>query len=260
MKLVTLNAWGGRQNTVFFDWVKEQSNTADIFCFQELYSSINPIEPTNINGVLHDVKQRLSETLPNFVCFYREHSYNASEKVAVDFDLSYGLATFVKKELLEFFIDEGDIIINGVNRKGADYSIPTDRNLQYLRLKKNGKVINILNIHGVWIANYGKKDHPSRDDQSENIIKFIKNLDGEVILTGDFNLLPHTIALKSIENIGLRNLITENNITCTRSNLYTKPNKYADYTLISSGINLVNFELPYTEASDHLPMITEIQF
>jgi endonuclease/exonuclease/phosphatase family metal-dependent hydrolase len=126
--------------------------------------------------------------------------------------------------------------------------------------KKDGKVLNILNLHGVWIDKYGKKDHPARDEQSANIIKFIKNLDGEVVLTGDFNLLPDTQALKSIEDLGLKNLITENRITCTRSNLYTKPDKYADYTLVSSGVKVKNFEVPYTEASDHLPMVTEIEF
>jgi endonuclease/exonuclease/phosphatase family metal-dependent hydrolase len=36
-----------------------------------------------------------------------------------------------------------------------------------------------------------------------------------------------------------------------------KPEKFADYTLVSPEVEVKNFSVPYTEASDHLPMYVE---
>jgi endonuclease/exonuclease/phosphatase family metal-dependent hydrolase len=78
-----------------------------------------------------------------------------------------------------------------------------------------------------------------------------------VILLGDYNLNPETQSL-AILTQGRRNLISEYSIATTRSALYTKPLPYADYAIVSPDIVIKSFAVPYTEASDHLPLVVEI--
>lgn len=204
----------------------------------------------------------MKDLLPEFTAFYRETIYNSNLSGKTNFFLKYGLCIFVKNDLVKSIIDEGDVLVHGAKTSGPEnYDISPARNLQYLRLKIDGKILNILNFHGIWIKGFGKLDHESRILQSQNIIKFIQTLDGKIFLTGDFNLLPTTKSLQILETeLNLKNLITENKITSTRSNLYTKPDKYADYTLVSQDLEIISFEVPCCEISDHLPMITEIKF
>lgn len=60
----------------------------------------------------------------------------------------------------------------------------------------------------------------------------------------------------------MRNLIKEFNIKQTRSNLspYAKTKnfqKFADYTFITNDVVVKDFQVPYIEISDHLPLILE---
>lgn len=71
---------------------------------------------------------------------------------------------------------------------------------------------------------------------------------------GDFNLLPESESLKKFEEFGLRNLIKEYGITSTRSSLYQKEEKYADYAFVSKDIEVQEFAVLPDEVSDHLPL------
>lgn len=84
---------------------------------------------------------------------------------------------------------------------------------------------------------------------------------GSKIIVGDFNLLPETESLKIIGE-GMRNLIGEFNIARTRSNLspfFGKKEfqKFADYTLATPDVKVLDFKVLEVEVSDHLPMILE---
>ncbi len=78
------------------------------------------------------------------------------------------------------------------------------------------------------------------------------------MLCGDFNLLPDSESLLMVERIGLRNLIREYGITSTRTSLYPKDGRYADYAFISEGIQLKSFKVLPDEVSDHAPLLIEI--
>jgi hypothetical protein len=71
--------------------------------------------------------------------------------------------------------------------------------------------------------------------------------------------LPDTESLKKLENIGMRNLIKEFNITGTRSSHYAKPERFADYTLVSDGIKVNDFKVLPDEVSDHLAMYLDFE-
>ena len=85
-------------------------------------------------------------------------------------------------------------------------------------------------------------------------------------MMGDLNLLPQTESVALFERAGYRNLITEYNIKTTRGTLMRKLypqfehgpygfQEFADYTFMSSDLEVQSFEVPDVPISDHLPMI-----
>lgn len=117
--------------------------------------------------------------------------------------------------------------------------------------------MTIINFHGLWNGK-GKTDNEDRILQSRNIVDFIGGLKGEVVLCGDFNLLPDTESIKIFEDAGLRNLIKEYGITSTRTSHYTKPGKYADYVFVSRGVRVKDFKVLPEEVSDHSALLLEM--
>lgn len=129
------------------------------------------------------------------------------------------------------------------------------RDLQRVEFSHLGKTYTILNFHGMWTGK-GKEDTNKRIEQSEKIRKIFNEAKGAKILCGDFNLKPDTKSIDILSD-GNRNLIREYNITSTRSVLYTKPTKFADYIIISSEIEVKNFKVLQDQISDHLPLFLE---
>lgn len=215
----------------------------DVFCLQEVYHDAKGKEVIYTDAQL-DIYEDISKVLVDYNRFYRPHLKDY-----------YGLAIFVKKgiEVLE----EGEHYVH----KHEGYT-PTKhvgfhaKNVQYINLFFEDKEINIINFHGLWNGN-GKTDTEDRINQSKNIKNFVKTLSGEVIICGDFNLRPDTESLKILE-VGMKNLITDYGITSTRTSLYTKPEKYADYVLVSNNIEVKDFRVLPEEVSDHSALLLEI--
>lgn len=136
------------------------------------------------------------------------------------------------------------------------------RNIQYVTIQTAAGPITVINFHGLWTGagvGKGKKDSPERLEQSTKILEFAKNIQHPFILCGDFNLLPDTESIRKFEDAGLRNLIREHKVTSTRTSFYTKPQKFADYVFVSTGIILKDFKVLPDEVSDHTPLFIEIQ-
>ena len=51
----------------------------------------------------------------------------------------------------------------------------------------------------------------------------------------------------------------ETGVTSTRSHYYTKPEKFADYILVSPDITVVDFNVLPDVISDHLPLVLEFR-
>ena len=113
----------------------------------------------------------------------------------------------------------------------------------------------VCNLHGHWTPNF-KGDNPARLEQSKNIKKLLDGFDGAKILCGDFNVAPDTKSMAILET-SMRNLIKEHKITSTRSHFYTKEVKFADYIMVSPGIQVKKFEVIQDIVSDHLPLLLE---
>lgn len=247
MKIITLNVWGGRIYKPLLEFIQRHKDV-DIFCFQEMYHDAEGKEPNEKwknEGALHLLTD-IEKLLPEHKIFFRPH-----------FDDFWGLSLFVKNSLP--ILEEGELFIHKhkgyVSKENEDF-LP--KNLQYLKTRYNDRDITIINVHGLWNGQ-GKTDTEDRIDQSKKIIDFAKNISHDFVLCGDFNLLPETQSLRMIEKeLGLRNLIVEYSVSSTRTSIYKKPVKFADYIFVTPNIHVSGFKVLPDEVSDHAALFLEI--
>ena len=73
---------------------------------------------------------------------------------------------------------------------------------------------------------------------------------------GDFNVLPDSRLFDELAELGLADLVTARGFTDTRTSYYGKPNRFADYLLVSAGVTVVDFDVVEApEVSDHRPLL-----
>ncbi len=73
-----------------------------------------------------------------------------------------------------------------------------------------------------------------------------------------FSAMSNTQSIKILEDADLRNLVTEYGVTSTRTSLYKKPEKFADYIFVSKGVEVLDFKVLPEEVSDHAALYVEI--
>lgn len=251
MKLITLNTWGGKRFAELEAFINDKKDQADIFCFQEVFSTTSKNEEfedyrvnlySEFQNSLHDFTGKMATRGTGYLYFK-----------PVDFDLSYGLAAFLRPDLkLEEFSDE--IVCSKVAHDGREVLI----NVQIIRLEN----VTILNLHGVWIKDSHKKDAPERIKQSEALKEIMeKERAGgrEVILCGDLNLRPDTESIEIIESADLRNLVAEYGVIDTRTEFYDKDVRFADYIFVSDGVKVNDFKVLPDVVSDHAPLYLDFE-
>jgi endonuclease/exonuclease/phosphatase family metal-dependent hydrolase len=172
----------------------------------------------------------------------------------VDYELYFGLAMFVRTNIA--VKQEGEVFVYRERDSAVDGDNSTlGRNLQYVQFENDKRKFTIVNFHGLWNGK-GKVDAPERIEQSQKAKTFLDSIKGAKILCGDFNLLPDTKSIGILEQ-GMTNLVKKYDVTSTRSHFYTKPEKFADYILISPEVKVLNFEVLQDAVSDHLPLTLE---
>lgn len=242
MKIISLNTWAGVVLEPLLDFF-EKYKDADVFCLQEIYSRAEgKTEPHPELDMKLDLFERIEERLKDTHTGYFRPAHK-------DY---YGQAIFVKNSLQ--IEEEGDIFI--YENKDPEGRGRHSRNLQYIRINVNEKPTVIANLHGLWNG-MGKTDTEDRLEQGRRIRDFVSRCSEQVIVVGDFNLNPDTQSLAIAEE-GMRNLIKEYGITSTRTSLYTKEGKFADYALVSPDVNVLGFKVLPDEVSDHAALCIEV--
>lgn len=252
MKIMTLNTWGGKLCLDLIKFLIKQRDI-DAFCFQEVYDTESGV--TESNGARMDLFHQLQEALPyhhgRFAAVDSNFDYNGP----VDFPVSYGLALFVRKTLTVAFYDDPVVYENNQNtdfRTGHSVA----GKIQIVTIVEKNIPYSIINARGIW--NDGHKiDTDARIRQSQSIVAEISKRAGHRILAGDLNLLPDTESMRLLEEVPLRNLIRESGATSTRSSYYQGEQKYADYILVSPGLDVTAFQIFDVEVSDHVPLVVE---
>lgn len=268
-RLETLNIWGGRLYQPLLDHVHRQASTVDLFCFQEVYSThshhlfarergeaSHGSPPSNDLPERANIYQELVNALPDFAGYFSSCQDRHAYAGPVDFDLSFGLAIFARKTLSvedvgEHFVHRQKNSIVGTN------NATIGKNLQYIQLRLADKPVTVINMHGLWNGQ-GKTDSPERVEQFRKVKAFVKAVSGATILCGDLNILPTTQSLALLEE-DLRNLVKVYGITSTRSRWYTRPDRFADYVLVSPDVQVEGFHVLDEEISDHAPLFLTVR-
>jgi exonuclease III len=240
MKLISLNIWGARMREQLLEFILRNKDI-DIFCFQEIYhNAAESFAQREIQPTL-DIFTKLQEALPNHNSYFRPTVAG-----------TYGIGIFIKKEIL--VLEEGELVIHenpNFSGRGGDHS----RNLEWIVCDIKGVKYSIVNVHGLWNG-IGKTDTEDRLEQSRKIKNFLNTLSAPKILCGDFNLRPDTKSIEMFED-EMKNLIKEYNITSTRTRLYDKTEKFADYMFVSPDLEVLDFKVLPDEVSDHAALLLE---
>lgn len=253
MKIISLNTWGGRAGKDRLHAFIEANSDTDVFCLQEIWSApyehLEGVQAGGLDISHEDIMvygmQELSGLLPDHTSFFHPHHLD-----------NYGLLMLVKKNLE--VTQHGEVFVH--KYKGfvpvGDVGLHA-RNVQFVEIKIGSTSYTILNFHGLWNGN-GKTDSEDRLEQSRNIVGFLNTREGEVVFCGDFNLLPDTESIRIIERTGMRNLVIEYGVNSTRTLLYSKPEKFADYIFVSPDVEVKDFKVLRDVVSDHAPLLVEI--
>lgn len=258
MKLISLNIWGGHEFEPLKVFLKAHEATTDVFCLQEVYSCSQPLTS---RGTRLNVLEELQKILPDHQLFFAPTQDNIDEVGAIKIPSTFGQAIFVKKNLR---VEKEGFVFTYRSRNAmeADDFGTLGTGFQHIRLRNGGTPLTILSVHGLSLPG-DKLDTPDRLAQSQKIKDFLKDVEGQKIICGDFNLMPETQSVKILEK-DMRNLIREFDIPTTRGGLNAQkypsdssPQRFADYLFISPDINVIHFEVPNIPISDHLPLILE---
>lgn len=172
---------------------------------------------------------------------------------------SFGIATFVRNDIT--VLEQDSSFVHGTF---TDHTIwPIDgrpRSAQATRIldSASNRIITIVHLHGLRDPQ-GKGDTPARQGQAEQVTAFVSKMSepgDTTIVCGDLNLLPTSDTFTTLGSIGLIDLV---GTSSTRTSAYRKPDRHANYLLISAPSAVKRFEIPMTpEVSDHCPLILDI--
>lgn len=241
MKLVQLNAWGGRLETPLLNFLVQQN--PDIICLQEIFSiQGNSGFFMTIEKIQRELEVRNVFMSPVYTINFMRRKAMYGNAIASKLPFSKSCVVFTNLEHSDNFDFDKD-----------DYNI---RNLQLVRYNLGGKTLNVLNHHGHHLPKH--KDGDSQTMRQMQIIeKQVDKLDGAVILAGDFNLTPDSESLESL-NKKLVNLSVKYNLQTTRTHLTSKK-EVCDYIFVSKDVKINNFFASDQIVSDHQALILDFE-
>ncbi len=240
MKLIQLNIWAGRLEKQIAGFLEEQQ--PDIACLQEAISIKG-------NGAIFVGFEALQQ------CWRKPtHAFHTP---MFSFKFMNRIASFGNGIISTLpFTDQEALYTNLEPKEAFDFDMPdyNVRNLQHVRLDIDGKKLHILNHHGHHIPEHKNGDE-STMRQMRQIRDYINKLDGSIILTGDFNLSPHSKSLQLI-NRKLDNLSVKYKLETTRNEL-THKKEVCDYIFVNDQVKVKNFVASDALISDHKALILE---
>ncbi|MBI2011595.1 endonuclease/exonuclease/phosphatase family protein [Candidatus Daviesbacteria bacterium] len=114
----------------------------------------------------------------------------------------------------------------------------------------NGKILNVITTHLGWSEN--QQASKIRELQVEKLLQLIK--EESTILMGDFNSLPDSPEVKKIEIV----LVNTDPNPIEPSATDFKADFRIDYIFVSKDLKFSNFRMIDSDASDHKPLVVEI--
>lgn len=258
-----LNGWGGKLWDALLPYLAAEA--PDVLCLQEVVHS----PATDRDWLTYrDGDHVLAQRANFFRDVYRalpDHAATfcpAAQGVLWDEDRpvpsQWGLATFVHKSIPVIGQVQGFVHKSYAPDGYGDH--PRSRSAHGVRLYDHAanRSVSITHMHGLRDLN-GKMDTPERRAQADQLIRFSRQLSDPsdlVVVCGDFNVEPDSETLERLVSTGLTELVAARGFPGTRTALYAKPGKFADYMLISHVDAVKDFQVVYDpEVSDHCPLV-----
>lgn len=241
MKILQLNIWSGKLGKPIIDLLN--SEKPDVVCFQEAVE----LEGGR-NFLFEDIDSIKEKAGYDFSDFSAQIGYKLMNR-----KVKMGLSILSKHSFIQTdeiftrlgFTDDFDLI-------DGDYNV---RSLQRVTIDWEGEKLHIINHHGHHV--HGHKDgNEETMSQCGMIVDYINNLEGSVVLCGDFNLSPTSPSLEQISKV-LNNHVKNSEIETTR-NYLTKKEGVCDYIFTSSSIEAKNLQVHDEIVSDHQAITIEI--
>ncbi|MGD9509193.1 MAG: endonuclease/exonuclease/phosphatase family protein [Geminicoccaceae bacterium] len=265
MRILSLNCWGGRVGVSLVDYLR--SAQADLLCLQEVVHAPGcPQEWLDYREGGIELPQRANlfqeivEALPSHVGLFcpaaRGDLFDGDRAVATE----WGLATFVRRELV--VIGQAQGFVHGDYAAGSWGPHPRGRNAHVVRIFDftTRHAVTVAHMHGLRDP-AGKADTAARLVQADRfaaLVRAVAGPDEPVIACGDLNVLPGSATFARLGTLGLRDLVTARGETDTRTSLYRKQPRWADYLLVNGRVRVERFEVvAEPEVSDHRPLLLD---
>ncbi len=264
VRIVSVNAWCGAVFEPLIEWLT--SCDADVICLQEVTSTPGLTGRVCFDDGERRLDQRASlfddvnSNLPRHQgWFVTNDAGPVTDDDGNRHQQDFGLATFVHQRLPVIGIEASFVLHRfsdqqqwaTTNRARMAHGVRVfDREIQ--------RSVVVVHLHGVR-DEAGKGDTPERRTQAENLAALVERLrqPGDVtVVAGDLNLLPDSETFELLGEIGLVDLVGSRD---TRTSLYSKPIRHANYLLVSDPDLVKQFDIPTTpEISDHRPLVLDI--
>ncbi|MBX5190215.1 endonuclease/exonuclease/phosphatase family protein [Rhizobium sp. NZLR3b] len=266
MRIISLNAWGGRLHEALIDYVAQAD--PDVLCLQEVLRAPGVDDRWSIyRDAGLELPQRanlfaeIRAALPGHDGFFcptsRGELFNGDTAITAEF----GLATFVRKSYS--VITQGLDFVHGSFSANGWGEHPRPRNAHCIRLfsHERASTVTIAHMHGLRDP-AGKGDTAARQEQAAALAALIERIwpgDEGLVVCGDFNVLPDSATFTILARLGLSDLVTGNGLADTRTSYYLKQGRFADYMLVTPGVNIVKFEVVEApEVSDHRALLLDV--
>lgn len=238
MKLLQLNTWSCNLAPEIVKLLQREQ--PDVVCLQEVISA----EQTG--KILQSLEEILADAPYEYVYYSPLAKFRFMHRTA-----SRGNAILSRYPLA----GTGTFWTHGEFQPDFDYSIGWNsaRGVAYATVQTPGGDVRVVTTHG-----YHIKTHKNGDEETlracRQIDKFIRDIDGPVVLTGDFNLVPESESMQVFDG-SLRNLTREANLKTTRNHLTSKT-EACDY-ILTRDVDVQQFAALDDVVSDHQALLLE---
>jgi endonuclease/exonuclease/phosphatase family metal-dependent hydrolase len=242
MRLLQLNAWSLRLGSQVAEMIKKES--PDVALLQEILQSDKGLGffPT-LNEFQSIVRFHHHYYSPVYGFKWMEHEAEFGNAIISNLEFHDTQTVFTHAEYTHNFSYET-----------SDYNA---RNFQHVVVAdENDRKFHLINHHGYHIPAH-KKGNDFTLKACEQIVDYAATLDGPVIITGDFNLEPHSESIDFI-NIQFLNLSIVFVFNTTR-NHFTPKVEVCDYIFVNDQVNVKDFYVSKVIASDHQGLILDFE-
>lgn len=262
MKIVSLNAWGGKLHEALIAYLADEA--PDILCLQEvIHSPATDRDWLDYRDGDHVLPQRANlyrdvrRALPHHAATFCPAAQGVLWDGGTAIPSRWGIATFVH-EAVPVIAQAQGFVHKGYSPSGyGDH--PRSRNAHAVRVHDHAadRAVCVTHMHGLRDLR-GKIDTPERAAQARRLLDLSTSIaePGDLaVVCGDFNVEPGSETLRLMAAAGLTDLVTSRGHASTRTSHYVKPGKFADYMLVSDVGAVADFSVVTTpEVSDHCPL------